>query len=85
MSSSRWEAPALAARQATSTIPIVFAMAGDPVGKAWSQSWRGRAATSLACRIQTADLAGKRIELLREVLPGLRRLAIIGNIGSPLE
>jgi putative ABC transport system substrate-binding protein len=58
--------PTLAAKQATSAIPIVFAAAGDPV----------RAGL-------VASLAGKRIELLREVVPGLRRLAILGNVSNP--
>ena len=48
-----------------------------------SQVWRDRAATSPACRIQPTDLAGKRLELLREVVPGLRRLAIMANVGYP--
>ena len=50
---------------------------------AWSQVWRDRAATSPACRTQSTDLAGKRLELLREVVPGLRRLAIMANVGNP--
>ncbi len=41
---------ALAVKQATSVIPIVFAVASDPVGAAWSRAWRNRAATSPACR-----------------------------------
>ena len=68
-----------AAKQATATIPIVFALAGDPVesGLVASLARPGGNVTGLS--IQTSDLAGKRIELLREVVPGLRRLAIIGN------
>ena len=50
---------------------------------AWSRAWRDRAATSPACRLQQTDLAGKRLELLREVVPGLRRLAIMANVGYP--
>ena len=50
---------------------------------AWSRAWRDRAATSPDCRIQAPDLAGKRLELLREVAPGLRRLAILANVGYP--
>ena len=50
---------------------------------AWSRVWRDRAATSPACRSRQTDLAGKRLELLREVVPGLRRLAIMANVGNP--
>ena len=48
---------------------------------AWSRACRDQAATSLDCRIQGVDLAGKRLELLREVRPDLRRLAILTNVG----
>jgi len=73
----------IAAMQVTSTIPIVFAMAGDPVGSGMvaSLSRPGRNVTGFS--IQVPDLAGKRIELLREVLPELRRFAIIANVANP--
>jgi putative ABC transport system substrate-binding protein len=71
-----------AARQATSTIPIVFALAGDPVGSGMVGSLARPGGNVTGLSIQSTDLAGKRIELLREVLPGLRRLAIIGHIGA---
>ena len=73
---------AIAARQATSTIPIVFALAGDPVGQGMVASLARPGGNLTGLAIQSVDLAGKRIELMREVLPRLRRLAIIGNIGS---
>src|SRR6266702_423205 len=66
----------LAAKQATSVvIPIVFA-GGDPVGTGFvvSLARPGRSVTGLS--FQQTDLAGKRLELLREVVPALRRLAI---------
>jgi putative tryptophan/tyrosine transport system substrate-binding protein len=74
----------LAAKQATSVIPIVFAAAGDPVasGLVASLARPGGNATGLSSLV--ADLAGKRLELLREVAPALRRLAIMGNVGNPL-
>ena len=50
---------------------------------AWSRAWRDRAATSPACRSRHTDLAGKRLELLREIIPGLRRLGIMANVGYP--
>ena len=71
--------PAL--RQATSVIPIVFALANDPVGGGLvaSLSRPGGSVTGLSN--QGVDLAGKRLELLREVRPDLRRLAILTNVG----
>ena len=48
-----------------------------------SPVWRDRAATSPACRARSTDVAGKRLELLREVVPGLRRLAILANVDNP--
>jgi ABC-type uncharacterized transport system substrate-binding protein len=69
-----------AAMQATSTIPIVFAVAVDPVGSGMVASLSRPGGNVTGISTQTAELAGKRIELLRQALPNLRRLAIIGNI-----
>jgi putative ABC transport system substrate-binding protein len=73
----------MAAKQATSMIPIVFATAGDPVGNRLVASLARPGGNVTGLSNQSPDLAGKRIELLREVVPGLRRLAIMGNIGNP--
>src|SRR5262245_3417822 len=75
--------PTLAAKQATSIMPIVFATAGDPVGNALvaSLSRPGGNVTGLANLI--SDTGSKKLELLREVVPGLRRLAIMANVGNP--
>jgi putative ABC transport system substrate-binding protein len=75
--------PAIAAKQATSTIPIVFVGAGDPVatGLVPSLARPGGNVTGLA--LQSPDTSAKRLELLREVVPNLRRLAIMGNVGNP--
>jgi len=74
----------LAAKQATAAIPIVFATAGDPVanGLIASLARPGGNATGLSTLV--TELAGKRLELLRELVPGLGRLAIIGNGSNPL-
>jgi putative ABC transport system substrate-binding protein len=72
-----------AAKRATSTIPIVFPVAGDPVGTGLVGSLARPGGNVTGISIQQTDLAGKRIELLREVIPNLRRLAIMGNIHSP--
>src|SRR5260370_29895961 len=64
---------------------IVFGSAGHPVdpGLVASLARPGGNVTGLSS--QAADLAAKRLELLREVVPGLRRLAILGNVGNPLS
>ena len=74
----------IAAKQATSAIPIVFAAAGDPVGTGLVASLARPGGNVTGLSIQATDVAGKRLELLREVVPSLRRLAIIGNVGSPI-
>jgi putative tryptophan/tyrosine transport system substrate-binding protein len=71
--------PVLAAKQATSVIPIVFATAADPVGTGVVASLARPGGNVTGLSSQTPDVAGKRIELLREVVPGLRRLAILAN------
>ena len=76
-------APVLAAKQATSVIPIVFAVAGDPVGTGLVASLARPGGNVTGLSLQATDLAGKRLELLREVVPGLRRLAIMANVGNP--
>jgi putative tryptophan/tyrosine transport system substrate-binding protein len=69
-------------RQATSVIPIVFAVAIDPVGTGLVASLVKPGGNVTGLSLQAADLAGKRLELLREVIPQLRRLAIIFNVGN---
>src|SRR5262245_58124823 len=72
----------VAAMQATSVIPIVFAAAGDPVGTGLVASLARPGGNVTGLSIQQTDLAAKRLELLREVVPGLRQLAILTNIGN---
>jgi putative ABC transport system substrate-binding protein len=74
--------PAVAARQATSVIPIVFASAGDPVGTGLVASLARPGGNVTGLSLQFTDLAGKRLELLRELLPGLRRLGILAGAGN---
>jgi putative ABC transport system substrate-binding protein len=73
----------LAVKQATSVIPIVFAIADDPVEAGFVASLARPGGNITGLAIQRADTLGKRLELLREVLPGLRRLAILANVGDP--
>ena len=70
-------------KQATAVIPIVFALAIDPVGSGLVASLARPGGNVTGLSIQPTDLAGKRLELLREVVPGLRRLAIMVNVGYP--
>jgi len=71
-----------AAKQATSTIPIVFAVANDPVGAGFVSSLARPGGNITGLSLQTTDLAAKRLELLREVVPGIRRLGVLANIGN---
>jgi putative tryptophan/tyrosine transport system substrate-binding protein len=73
-------AAVLAAMQATSVIPIVFAAANDPLGTGVVASLARPGGNVTGLSLRQPDLASKRVELLREVIPGLRRLAIMANI-----
>src|SRR5262245_27670597 len=77
-----------AARQETATIPIVFPISVDPVGIGLVASLAQPGGNITGLSIQTTDLTGKRLEILRELLPDLRRFAIIANVaykGAELE
>ena len=69
------------AKQATSTIPIVFAIANDPVAGGLVANLRRPGGNVTGLSLQLGDLSGKRLELLREVVPQLHRLAVIANVG----
>jgi putative ABC transport system substrate-binding protein len=73
--------PAL--KQATSVIPIVFALDADPVGRGLVASLARPGGNVTGLSQQSTELAGKRLELLREALPGLSRLAVLADIGFP--
>ncbi len=75
--------PVLAAKQATSVIPIVFAAANDPLSTDLVASLARPGGNVTGLSLLAPDLAGKRLELLREVVPGLRRLAIMANVDAP--
>src|SRR5579864_9420177 len=70
----------LAAKQATSNIPIVFTAASDPVGSGLVTSLARPGGNVTGSSLQSPDLAGKRLELLREVLPRLHRLGIMADV-----
>lgn len=73
--------PAL--KRATSVIPIIFAIANDPVSSGLVASLVRPGGNVTGLSLQATDLASKRLELLRSVAPGLRRLAIMFNVAYP--
>lgn len=72
-----------AAKRATSTVPIVFAVAVDPVGSGFVESLRRPGGNVTGLSLQSPELVGKRLELLRTIAPGRRRLAVMANVGYP--
>jgi putative tryptophan/tyrosine transport system substrate-binding protein len=68
-------------KQATAVIPIVFAIAIDPVGGGLIASLARPGGNVTGLSVQQTDIAGKRLELLREVVPRLRRVAIMVDVG----
>ena len=68
--------PTRAAKQATSTIPIIMTSVGDPVGLGFVASLAHPGGNITGLSTITADLAGKRMELLKETIPKLSRVAI---------
>lgn len=74
----------MAAKRITSDIPIVFGTAGDPVGTGLVASLARPGGNVTGLSNESADLADKRLALLREVVPGFRRLGIMANVGSAI-
>jgi putative tryptophan/tyrosine transport system substrate-binding protein len=76
-------APVAAVKQATSTIPIVFAVSSDPVGTGLVATLARPGGNVTGLSYEGPDLAGKRVEFLHEAVPEVRRLAVIADIGAP--
>jgi putative ABC transport system substrate-binding protein len=76
-------AAVVAAKQATSAIPIVFGVANDPLSTGLVTSLAHPAGNVTGLSLLAPELVGKRLELLCEIIPNPRRLAIMGNIGYP--
>ena len=72
----------LAAKKATSVIPIVFAAAADPLGTGLVASLARPGGNVTGLSVQQTDLAGKHLELLRDLVPSLRRLAVMANFAN---
>jgi ABC-type uncharacterized transport system substrate-binding protein len=77
-------ASALAAEQGTSVVPIVLAGAGDPVSTGFVVRLARPGGDVAGLSLQQRDLAGTQLDLLRGVVPALRRLAILANAGNPV-
>jgi putative tryptophan/tyrosine transport system substrate-binding protein len=74
--------PTLAVKHAASLVPIVF-VSGDPVGSGLVASLARPDGNATGLALNPIGLAGKRLDLLREVVPGFRRLAVMVNANSP--
>jgi putative ABC transport system substrate-binding protein len=72
-----------AAKQATTSIPIVFPVAVDPVGSGFVDNLSRPGGNVTGLSLQGPDVAGKRLELLRDIVPGLHRVAIMANVSYP--
>jgi putative ABC transport system substrate-binding protein len=72
-----------AVKRATSDIPVVLAVSNDPVGDGLVASLARPGGNITGLSVLAPELAGKRLENLRQVLPGLRRLSVLGNAAYP--
>jgi ABC-type uncharacterized transport system substrate-binding protein len=75
----------LAAKQATTTVPIVMTAAADPLGSGLVASLARPGGNVTGLSLMSADLVGKRLELLNELLPGLSRIAVLWNANHPFS
>src|SRR3954465_7902177 len=73
----------LAAKKVTSVIPIVFAVAADPLGGGYVASLSRPGGNVTGSSVPASDTATKRLSLLQEAIPGLRRVAILVNVNYP--
>src|SRR5437764_3800025 len=73
----------LAAKKATATIPLVMNGAGDPLGSGLVPSLAHPGGNVTGLSLMAPDLGGKRLELLKELLPGISRVAVLWNAANP--
>jgi putative ABC transport system substrate-binding protein len=76
------EAPIHAARQTTSTIPIVMLIAADPIGSGFVLSLAHPGGNITGMSSLTSDLGSKRVELVKEIVPDAKRVAVLWNPGN---
>jgi putative ABC transport system substrate-binding protein len=74
----------IAAKHSTSTIPIVFASSGNPISAGLVASLARPGGNITGFTLSGAELEGKRVQLLKEAIPGLSRLALLWNSANPL-
>src|SRR6476659_52533 len=77
--------PTIAAKRATSVIPIVAVAVGDPVGSGLVASLARPGSNVTGLSIQSVDAVSKQVELLRDVVPNLHRLAVLANESNPMS
>ena len=75
--------PTRAAKQATNTIPIVMAFDDDPVGSGFASSLARPGGNITGLSTLASEISGKQLELLREIVPKLSRVAVLGNTSQP--
>jgi putative tryptophan/tyrosine transport system substrate-binding protein len=75
--------PTRAAKQATNTIPIVMAFDDDPVGSGFAASLARPGGNITGLSTLASEISGKQLELLREIVPKLSRVAVLGNASQP--
>jgi putative ABC transport system substrate-binding protein len=74
----------LAVKQATTTIPVVMTLVADPVGSGLVSSLARPGGNVTGLSLQLPDLAAKRLQLLKEAVPGITRVAVLWNASSPI-
>ena len=77
--------PAIRAMKAATNIPVLFAISGDPVELGLVKSLARPGSNFTGSTFLSLDLAGKRVELLKDIFPQLRRLAVVSNTDHPGE
>ncbi|HSF34080.1 MAG TPA: ABC transporter substrate-binding protein [Candidatus Tectomicrobia bacterium] len=81
-----WGTPAaVAAKQATSTVPIIFLAVGDPVGSGIVASLARPGGNVTGVTNLSAELSAKQLELLKEIVPGLTQIAVLRNPRNPVS
>jgi ABC-type uncharacterized transport system substrate-binding protein len=75
--------PTKALKNATRTIPIVMAIVGDPVAAGLVDSLARPGGNATGFSIVATDLSGRRLQLLKEIVPGLSSVAVMSNLANP--